>query len=345
MVAARFSFMIHLLRFRVLLSCVLFALSTFTLANAAEPTLTAAELFGSPPKKVNFVAIKYLKPAKRVIVPTVYVRMMNWGRISSVVQTSALQSLSGKANSSARSTMEVAAPIEVALVREIADALYADLVRQLRAQGLEVLTHEDIKTNPTIAGLRAEAPDPAYGVPLEKVTLGKSKARYLRVAPTGLPNIDAPIQGPLWPMRSVFKELDGHGLIVTYTFDPVALQAEKRHGIGSNTASTNANASLQLAAGSLAHVLTSKGALAGIGVSESVIVAERVGAIVPVADVSPRYANALSAALGELTKSGSISSKKGLYALEADSPLLRDHAIAGGRAFNEVIAQTLGNAR
>jgi hypothetical protein len=306
----------------------------------AASAVTADALWGNSPKAIEYFNVKFLKESKKIVLPTLYIRMMNWGRVSAVTQTSALQSMAGRRDSTVRDTKEIVATMEPEFVRGVANELYADLAAKLRASGYEVVTHDEAKSNAILAALPLEKIDPKTGAVSDEVNMGKVRFRYMKIAPDGMPVYDPPIQGPLWPMRNALKELGAHAMIVTYTFEPIVMEAESKRGISSNTAHAKTTARLQLANAN-ALFLNAKAAGGTIQTKEARRLTDNVGDIVPVADVSPSTANALSSALGGLFGGGSIKSRKNLLALEPNKDLMREYMLAGGKAFNDIVARSL----
>ncbi|ATC62832.1 hypothetical protein CMV30_01995 [Nibricoccus aquaticus] len=316
-------------------------IAAFTAVNASAQT--DAPAFTIPAKQIDTVSIKHLKSAKRILLPTANVEVLNWGKITSVTQTSALQTLGGASTSSARSTMEVAVPSDVPMLRAVADELYQDLATKLRAAGWEVLTFDDVKADPVFIKQSQEKTDPKIGAPVRKLTLGKQKMHYTVVAPAGMPVFDPGMTMPLWGLRSLLKDRDTHALEATYRFDPIALTAKSRHGIGSNTASTAAEANLTLSHAQGTFV-TSKLAPGNVRLKEPIAVAGNIGEIKKAADVSPQLANAISEALTFLGNAGAISSNKGLYICDVDQAALKTSILLAGKIFNDEIVKGLGKA-
>ncbi|HYP18144.1 MAG TPA: hypothetical protein VEQ65_13105, partial [Opitutus sp.] len=131
----------------------LFPLRTAFAAAVAAAALSSsaaasAPAFSIPAKQVDVTGAKYLKPSQRILLPTLNVEVLNWGKITSVTQTSALQMLGGANNSTARSTREVAVPADVTALRAVAGELYDDLAAKLRAAGWDVVTHAEAKSDP-----------------------------------------------------------------------------------------------------------------------------------------------------------------------------------------------------
>ncbi|WP_438483148.1 hypothetical protein [Oleiharenicola lentus] len=320
------------------------ALSLRSLASAVFGSVAifaSAQTFSIPADEIDITGAKYLKSSKRMLLPSVNVEVMNWGKITSVVSTSALQSLGGAKNSSARSTMEVAVPSNVAMLRGVASELYDDLATKLRAAGWEVLTYDEAKSDPILSGIKQELTDAKLGAPVRKVNLGKQKMNYTIATPPGMPAMDPGMTMPMFGLRSLLKARDTHSLETTYRFDPIAMQGERRHGIGSNTASTSAAANLALAHAQATFV-TNKTAFGWVKIKSPIPVAGDVGEIKKAADVSPKVANALSEALSFLGPGGSINASKGLYIAELDEAALKANLLLAGKAFNDEIIKGLG---
>lgn len=322
-----------------LLLPVVRSLTIVLLGSAA--VLASAQSFSIPAKEIDIAGVKHLKTSNQILLPTVNVEVMNWGKITSVVSTSGLQTLGGAKNSSAHSTMEVAVPSDVAMLRGVAQELYLDLATKLRTAGWVVLTYDDTKSDPVLAGIKQEPTDPKLGAPIRKVNLGKRKMQYTIATPPGMPAMDPGMTMAMWGLRSMLKARNTHALETTYRFDPIALQGSKRHGIGSNTASTNATANLALSHAQATFV-TNKIASGWVKLKSSQPVAGDVGEIKKAADASPKVANALSAALSILGPGGSISSSKGLYVAELDEAALKANLLLAGQAFNDEVVKGLG---
>lgn len=123
---------------------------------AAEAAATADSLSGNPTKGIEYFNVTFVKESKRIVLPTLYIRMMDWGRVTAVTQTSALQWMAGRRDSTVRDTKEIVASVDQELVRSVAAELYADLAAKLRTTGYEVVTHEEAKSNAILAALPLE---------------------------------------------------------------------------------------------------------------------------------------------------------------------------------------------
>ncbi len=321
--------------------CFLLAVGATT--AVAQTPAAPAPTFSIPAKQLDLMGTKYLKVSKRILLPTVNLEVMNWGKISSVTQTSALQTLGGASNSTQRSTMEVAVPSDIAALRAVATELFTDLATKLRAAGWDVIPTDDPKAGPVFAAAKHEEVDEKLGAPIRKVTLGKQKMHYTIAAPVGLPTMAQGFMMPFWDVRSLLGEMASHAVDVTYRFDPVALQGESKHGLTRNSASTSAQANLMLVHAK-AFFATPKGAIGSISLKSPVAVVGGIGEIKKAADVSPELANGLSKALS-LFAGGAITSKKGLYVCELDQAALTASLLLAGKAFNDEIVKGFATER
>jgi hypothetical protein len=310
------------------------------LVFTAGLTATAAPEFSIPAKQIDVTGAKYLKTSKRILLPTVNLEVLNWGKITSVTQTSALQTLGGADTSTARSTMEVTIPSDVPALRAVAADLYTDLATKLRTAGWEVITYDEAKAFPALANIKQESVDSQIGAPVKKVNLGKQKIHYTQIAPPGMPTMNPGFTMPMWGLRSLLAEQSTHALETTYRFDTVALMAEGRHGIGRNTASTNAEANLVLTWAD-AFFLSNKLAGGNVRLKNPQTVVGGVGEIKKTSDASPNVANGLSKGLSMIA-GGAINSSKGLYVAELNQDALKASLLAAGKAFNDEIVKGLG---
>ena len=236
--------------------------------------------------------------------------------------------------------MEVAVPSDIAVLRSVAAELYLDLATKFRAAGWEVIVYDDLKSEAAVAGLKQEKVDEKLGAPIRKVNLGKQKMHYTIASPEGMPVLDPGMTMPLWGLRSLVKEKGMHALETTYRFDPVALQGKSRHGIGSNTASTSAEANLVFS-WAQGVFISDKWAPGWIRLKSPIAVVGGIGEVKKAADVSPEFANGLSKALSYIG-GGSISSQKGLYVCDLDQAALKKSLLTAGTAFNDELVRGFG---
>lgn len=95
------------------------------------------------------------------------------------------------------------------LMQELAAKIQDDLVTKLRSAGKTVLTYDDVKDDPVVAGQQRLKADAKWGLPI-KGGWGQPLT-FLIGTPSDAQAFDPPIQGPVWAFRSLAKD---KGLIV-----------------------------------------------------------------------------------------------------------------------------------
>lgn len=309
---------------------------------AASCAVHAADL-AIPANGVDLTGTKHLQQTRKIMLPGVYVEVMNWGKITSVTSTSALQTLGGAANGAAKAEMEVAVPADLDMLQSVAAELYQDLATKLRAAGWEVVTYAEVRNDPVMKKVSLVDSDPKLGVPVRKVKTSKQELHYTVAAPLGMPVIDPGMTMPMWNIRALLKEINATGLETVYRFDPVALKATGRHGMGgTNYAETEAHANLMLAHAQ-AQFATAKMFPGSIRLKKPLVVESEIGVVKKTKDVSPEFENRLSKALTYIG-GGQISKSKGLYVCELDPVRLKPALLAAGKAFNDEIVKGAGKA-
>ena len=103
--------------------------------SGPEDKLSGNDVFTTPKKEFDFGKLKYLKKSDTLIIPTVVVRLQNWGTKGAVSKT---RGASSTQTAQARSTMSVAVDPKVA--QELAPSLQNDLVEKMTAAVWKVLT-------------------------------------------------------------------------------------------------------------------------------------------------------------------------------------------------------------
>jgi hypothetical protein len=95
------------------------------------------------------------------------------------------------------------AGIDRDMMQGLAKTLQDDLVTKMRAAGYMVLTYDDIKADPDVAGMSLDKIDSRYGLPTSG-GLGMP-VTFVDATPTDAQAFDKPIQGPAWPFRGIAK--------------------------------------------------------------------------------------------------------------------------------------------
>lgn len=294
------------------ITTVLLSLSSVSSAAASS------EENQSPPsakRELDFVGLRYLEVSKRIALPTVYVKMMSWGRMTPLPHPSGGGSSAVKRDRLTRAPLEMTVSVDPKILRAIAQELYDDLVAQLRAAGWQVVTNRDLSNSTALFRLQQEEPDAALGVPVDTINPYKEKRRYLKVAPDGMPIVKL-VDGPgIWSLHGVAEEQEANVVIATYIFDPVAFEAAAQTG---GTSSLGERASLQLVYGGLEFLNPKRDG----GVVRSRAPAQlwaNIGSLIP---------------SSENGSESEANRKKGLYVLKLDSEALQKCAVEGGKEFN-----------
>jgi hypothetical protein len=306
--------------------CAALAAFLFCLPAAAG----AQEVFSNPARQIEVIG--KIKTGQRVvIVPTLMLKWMTYGKVSKTASPHAFQ----QNTRAARSTTEVVSPADPAAMVQLSQALYMDLVEKLRAAGWEVVTADALAAEQL--KWSTIPVDPALGLPSDEFTYDAER-RYAIAAPDGMPVLKtvaggkflAPGNGML--INRIAKERDAAVLIPTFIFDTAELDQSTRQGFNNVTATTSANAALLI--GGSANVSSPRGFMT-VAVRQPVTVAEDIGALRKLDARGDDRFTATVRFLGGLAK---VS--KAAYAVEADSARLQAEALRAGGGFNaEIVAR------
>ncbi|MCB1046197.1 MAG: hypothetical protein KDC10_03265 [Calditrichaeota bacterium] len=325
----------------LLLLCLL-CCASFAGAKNPEKDMTGNDLFDKPDKQFEFINLKYLSKGEALIVPTLYLDVLTYGKGTARAETSGLQAMRGKEQSTVKATAEAIIPLDGALYRQLASQLYDDFVTQLRAQGWTVYTREDVKDDPIVQKMKLHTPDKDFGEPSVKWTDGITKKEYLRFAPEGFPVFENNLTGPLFKLKKLAAQKSATLVLPTLGFDPAQLQLSAERGYSSLSASAGVAPELILANASYAFLNPKNAGGAIYGKEIWQVLNPEAGVLVEQKDASPEFANALSAALSALSSSGSISSKKGQYVIQPDRQVMTTEILRAGVAANDIAARAIG---
>ena len=154
------------------------------------------------------------------------------------------QSQNGSANAQAHAKFWVKG-LDKALLQDLARQMQDDLVKKLRAAGYTVLTYEDLKTDPRIAGHGRDEPDSKWHLP----TWSKDPNVYLLANPIDAQAFDKPITGPLFWLTSLAKEKNLIMIVPELTFTVPQVWGEKTTGYKRAEANINILPALKFAGG------------------------------------------------------------------------------------------------
>lgn len=287
--------------------------------------------------KLNVDGGKHLKAMQKVIVPTVIVRFAAKGSLTVVNQGHFLQT---DGNTVKAKGKFIVGGLEKAYLQDLAKQLQEDFVRQLRAQGYTVLTWADVKDHEEVAKMKRFKADEDWGMPTDNGPPG-SKNTYLKAFPTDEQGIDPPMQGYAWGFRKVMKDLEAGLFVPEYIIDAPLLSGSKKHGVASRGASVTVNADMM----ANAYVPFVKHDFRGYGsfrLKEPVAgVAEDVGTIGEAEDDSPKFANAISAGLKQLSNVGGIDVKSGTWGMKVDRAKYTAGVLRAGASINAAVMREI----
>ncbi len=208
------------------------------LALASLPAVPA--LRADPkPFELNMDRVKVTDP-KGLAAPTYFVPSVNFfvtchGSIWA-------QSKAGGANAQAHGKYYVKG-LDKALLQDLARRLQDDLVAKLRATGATVLTYDDLKAEPLIAGHGRLTPDAKWGLP----TFGKDAHTFVRVAPSDEQLFDRGLAAsPNFWLQPLAKERKLIVLMPEITFTVPQMWGETESGYRRDRAGIAVNPAMML---------------------------------------------------------------------------------------------------
>jgi hypothetical protein len=122
------------------------------------------------------------------------------------IQVSALGSVWAKAGRTKAHAKYYVSGLDKALLQGLSQKLQDDLVAKMRAAGHTVLTYEEMKGEPDVAGHGRLKADERYGLPTGG-GLGMP-VTFVIANPTDSQAFETPIQGPAWWLRGISKAKD-----------------------------------------------------------------------------------------------------------------------------------------
>jgi hypothetical protein len=304
-------------------------LLTASVALADNAPLDAFK--ANPAKSLDVSGINSLKVSKRILVPTVFIRFGIRGSVFAAKSA-------GSSTASAKGSFVVHGLERDALIA-LSKQLHDAYIAQLRAAGWEVLTYEDIKSDPGVVAMERQKGEGELNFPEQRDAYGTV---YAIVAPSDAQLFKPAMQGALWPFRFVGKELNA--TVVVPQIDIVAPQvwAETRKGYKSASATVKTapgmNVNFAIVVG-----MTPKGSGMMIKLNGSILNATTdAGAFTSAKDKTPSAANGLSKGLSILGGGGNISRASAAYTFMIDPKKFDQGALAGGDAFLAASVKAMG---
>jgi hypothetical protein len=174
------------------------------------------------------------------------------------------QNKSGGANAVARGRYVVQG-LDKAFVQELSRKIQDDLVTKLRATGATVLTYDDLKDHPVVAGQGRKSPDEKWGLPTAK---GFGAITFMTAAPTDAQAFEHGMSASAaWWMRSLAKEKGLVGILPDFSFRVPQMWGAKESGYSSASASVSVNP-VMIFQGAQIYAINPKGGAPAILIQE-----------------------------------------------------------------------------
>jgi hypothetical protein len=215
------------------------------------------------------------------------------------------------------------------LMHELATKLQTDLVTRMRAAGLTVLTYDDLKDHPDVAGRGRDKVDEQWGFPIRHGT----PLAYIIAAPTEAQQFNNPGVGAAWPFHGLAKEKNLMVLSPEVTFTVPQMWGQTRAGYATNSAGIATDPAMKLESGWIAAV-NAKGGTVNILIKEhgTRLAAENAGTI-----------KQLSEKKYSISKEWQRTS--GDYSMTLDPVAFTDGIMRVGLAINTMILSEIAKAQ
>jgi hypothetical protein len=224
---------------------------------AMSTSLLRAEM---KPFELNMERVKIVDP-KGLAAPTYFVPSANL--VVSCYGSVWAQSKKGGGNAQAHGKFYVRG-LEKPLLQELARKVQDDFVAKLRATGATVLTYDDLKDHPLIAGRGRLSPDTKWGFP----TWTQDPLTYLRVTPTDAQEFERGMAAsPAFWMHSLSKEKNLIVLLPEITFTVPQMWGEVDAGYKRDSAGIAVNSAMMLH-GAMIYVDNPKGSFTHIQIQQ-----------------------------------------------------------------------------
>jgi hypothetical protein len=151
--------------------------------------------------------------------------------------------------------------LEKALLQDLARKVQDDLVAKLRATGATVLTYDDLKADPLVAGRGRESADGKWGLP----ATSKGGLTYVMAWPSDEQAFESGVTGPLFYLRPMVKEKKIIAIQPEITFTVPQMWGEKDVGYKRAKASIAVNP-VMLLEGAMIYVNNPQGSFTSISI-------------------------------------------------------------------------------
>ncbi|MES1168693.1 MAG: hypothetical protein ABUL61_05945, partial [Oleiharenicola lentus] len=151
--------------------------------------------------------------------------------------------------------------LEKALLQDLARKVQDDLVAKLRATGAKVLTYDDLKADPLVAGRGRESADGKWGLP----TTSKDGLTFVMASPSDEQAFESGVTGPLFYLHGMMREKKMIAIQPEITFTVPQMWGEKDEGYKRAKASIAVNP-VMLLQGALIYVNNPQGSFTSISI-------------------------------------------------------------------------------
>jgi|GEM_PF-5762425 len=317
----------------------LFAITTALMISSvvlvAAPSPASDEVNRPAPKReLDVGGLKTFEGNKRIAIPTLYVKLMTWGRMNPVPPPSTDAPPAGKKDRNPGPLLEIGMTVDAKVAQTIARELYDDLVAQFRAAGWQVLTFRELTSSTALFRLEQEEVDPSLGGTVDTTSPTKEKRRYIKIAPDRMPLIKETDSQGIAALNKVAREQSIPVLIPLYVFDPVAFEAGEAKG-ANLLPPLGERASLQLVYAGFEFV-NGDSTVGAVHTRAPVQLWSNIGKLTLAPDTGPEMAYALPKKLA-----AEALKKKTLYLLNTDFEALQTCTLDSGKDFNRAAVQAM----
>jgi hypothetical protein len=306
------------------ISLVLFS----SVANAAIET-KGIPTFTDSKKEITHFNTKFFKGAKRIIIPTATVKVSVAGAVGGTV--------SRGGNVAKAKAKFVVTGADKTYLQAISKKAYEDAVAKFRAAGWEVLTFDDVKSEPDVTNLAKFDNDEKWAMPLDR----EGGLTYAIAFPSDEMNMKGGFTGLHAALRGLAKEKEAVVFIPSYTLITPQFWVETSRGYKSSSIGVNnAPGVTVMPSGFYCLFINHKGAGGAISNSDQYVhLADNAGVLEKVDDKSPTFANGLGEALSHLTGAGKINKGLWIYSFALNTEVFESAVLTTIGNFNAVAAK------
>ncbi|MBI5168523.1 MAG: hypothetical protein HZA61_03450 [Candidatus Eisenbacteria bacterium] len=221
------------------------------------------------------------------------------------------------------------AGLDKELMRGLAMKAQQDFVAKMRAAGYKVLTYDDLKDDPAVAGKELDKDDETWGFPIRRSNVPYAS---ILVAPTAAQQFNNPVQGPAWLWKGLAKDRDLVVLVPEITYTVPQMYAQTSSGYAVDRAGVAQNPAMKLVGAAIWSV-NPKGGTPNILVQEHGmrLAAESAGTITQISEDHTTFSSEWKRASGD-------------YVMTIDPKLFSDGVLRVAFAINSMVVAEVQKA-